>query len=48
MKKTFLSALFAKQPSRREREMAYLGRSVSIYDLERREREIALGKFRAS
>ena len=46
MKKNLLSALFSKQPSRREREMAYLGHSVSIYDLERREREVAQGKFR--
>lgn len=33
-------------PSRFERETAYLNRSVSLYDLERRQREIDAGKFR--
>jgi hypothetical protein len=46
MKKTLLSALFAKMPSRQDREMDYLNRSVTIFDLERRQREVAQGKFR--
>ncbi len=46
MKKNLLSALFAKQPTRRDREMAYLNGSVTIFDLERREREVSQGKFR--
>ncbi len=46
MKKTLLSALFARMPSRQDREMEYLNRSVTIYDLERRQREVAQGKFR--
>ena len=45
MKPKLLSALFAKAPSRRDREMAYLNESVSIYDLERRQAEIARGRF---
>lgn len=32
--------------TRHEREMAYLNKSVSIFDLERRQREIDAGKFR--
>jgi Protein of unknown function (DUF3563) len=35
-----------RAPSRHERETAYLNRSVSMCDLERRQREIAAGKFR--
>jgi hypothetical protein len=35
-----------KPASRHEREMAYLNKSVSIFDLERRQREIDAGKFR--
>lgn len=42
---TFLSFLFATRPTRRDREFAYLNAAVSRYDLERREREIMLGKF---
>ena len=37
--------LFAPFPSRRELERAYLDRSVSMADLERRQREIDRGKF---
>jgi hypothetical protein len=37
--------LFPRRQSRREAELAYLNASVSLYDLERREREIASGKF---
>lgn len=37
--------LFPRRQSRREAELAYLNASVSLYDLERREREIAGGKF---
>lgn len=32
-------------PTRDEAEIAYLNRSVSLTDLERRQREIARGKF---
>ncbi|MFA9229940.1 MAG: DUF3563 family protein [Microgenomates group bacterium] len=39
-----LRALFT-QYSRSDRERAYLNQAVSIYDLERREREVAFGKF---
>ena len=39
--------LFPRRQSRREAELAYLNASVSLYDLERREREIAMGKFAA-
>ncbi len=46
MKKNLLSALFPKMPSRQDMEMDYLKRSVSIYDLERREREVQQGRFR--
>ena len=41
-----LQALFAR-PSRRNVERAYLNQAVSPYDLERREREVASGKFAA-
>lgn len=37
--------LLPRQLTRREVELAYLNDSVSLYDLERREREIAAGKF---
>lgn len=41
--------LFARRSSsrqsRRDAELAYLNASVSLYDLERREREIEAGKF---
>lgn len=37
--------LFPRRISRREAELAYLHHSVSLFDLERREREIADGKF---
>jgi Protein of unknown function (DUF3563) len=37
--------LFARRQSRRDAELAYLNASVTLYDLERREREIAQGKF---
>ena len=47
MKKNFLSALFPKMPTRQDMEMDYLSKSVSIYDLERREREVARGRFRS-
>jgi hypothetical protein len=40
----FILAVFAKQ-SRSDRERAYLNQSVSLYDLERREREVSAGKF---
>lgn len=46
MKKNLLSALFPKAPTRQDMEMDYLNRSVSIYDLERREREVQKGRFR--
>lgn len=42
---TFFQSLFSRRPSRREAEFAYLSQSVSLYDLERREREITEGKF---
>ncbi len=43
---TFLfQRLFARRITREDRELAYLNGSVSIYDLECREREIAAGKF---
>ncbi len=45
MKQNLLTRMFAKPASRRERETAYLNESVTIYDLERRQREIARGLF---
>lgn len=39
-----LQSLFAR-PSRRDLERAYLNEAVSLFDLDRREREIAAGKF---
>ena len=47
MKKSLMAALFGKQPTRQDREMEYLNRSVTIFDLERRQREVAQGKFRS-
>ena len=40
-----LGRWFPALPSRAAREMAYLNGSVSLYDLESRERDIARGKF---
>jgi hypothetical protein len=45
MKQNLLTRMFAKPASRRDREMAYLNEAVTIYDLERRERDIAGGLF---
>jgi Protein of unknown function (DUF3563) len=43
------SALSARSfPSRRELERDYLNAAVSLYDLERREREVENGLFRRS
>lgn len=42
---TLFRKLFARVQSRREAELAYLNQSVSLYDVERREREIERGKF---
>ena len=44
---SFLQSLFPRRQTRREAELAYLAQSVSLYDLERREREIMQGKFAA-
>ena len=41
----FITQLFPRIPSQDARERAYLEGSVSLYDLECREREIARGKF---
>jgi hypothetical protein len=41
----FIRRLFPRNPSRQELEIEYLNGSVSLYDLECREREIAQGKF---
>lgn len=41
----FLKRLFPQHPSRDELELSYLNGAVSRYDLECREREIAMGKF---
>lgn len=41
----FLNRFFAPTLSRAARELAYLNGSVSLYDLESREREISQGKF---
>lgn len=41
----FLAGLFRRPATRRDFEQAYLNNSVSLYDLERREREIANGLF---
>lgn len=37
--------LFHPRQSRRDAELAYLNAAVSLYDLERRERDIARGIF---
>jgi hypothetical protein len=42
---TLFQNLFPRRLSRRDAELAYLNAAVSLYDLERREREIAQGKF---
>lgn len=42
---TFLYNIFPRRQTRREAELAYLSQAVSLYDLERREREITQGKF---
>lgn len=42
---TLFQNLFPRRQSRRDAELAYLNAAVSLYDLERREREIAFGKF---
>jgi len=47
MTKALIRRLFPRPMSRREAELAYLNASVSLYDLERREAEIAHGKFAA-
>jgi hypothetical protein len=46
MKAFGLMSLFAAGRTRREREIAYLNESVSHTDVERRQLEIARGKFR--
>ncbi len=42
---TFLRRIFPRQPSRQEVERGYLDQAVSLYDLERRQRDIEHGKF---
>ena len=42
---SLFKTIFRRPASRAEREMAYLNDSVSLYDLEQREREIAAGRF---
>ncbi len=42
---TFLKRLFPRGLTRSEAERDYLNQSVSLYDLECRERDIARGKF---
>lgn len=44
---TLFRNLLPHRQTRREAELAYLNQAVSLYDLERREREIAQGKFAA-
>ena len=44
----FFDRFFSFDSHREASELAYLHASVSIYDLECREREIARGKFAAS
>ncbi len=46
MKSRLLRFITARIPSRHDVEMAYLNQSVSIHDLEKRQHEIALGRFR--
>lgn len=43
----FILEFLRQRLSRRAAELAYLSEAVSRYDLERREREIAGGKFAA-
>jgi hypothetical protein len=38
--------LLPRRETRREAEIAYLNAAVSLYDLERREREVEQGLFR--
>lgn len=45
MKTNLLFRLFPRRATRSERELAYLSASVSIYDLECRQREIDRGLF---
>lgn len=45
MRHNLLTRMFARPLSRNEREMAYLNEAVTIYDLERRERDVAKGLF---
>ncbi len=42
---SLLLTLFPRRKSRADLELAYLNELVSLYDLECREREIALGRF---
>jgi hypothetical protein len=42
---TIFRNLFPRRLSRRDQELAYLNASVSMYDLEQRERDVARGKF---
>ena len=42
---TFLRHIFPRPISRQELERAYLNQSVSLYDLECRQRDIDHGKF---
>lgn len=44
MKRSLFNRLF-NIPTRREREEAYLARSVDLYDVERRIRELDAGKY---
>ena len=44
MKRNLINRFF-HVPTRREREEAYLARSVDIYDVERRIRELEAGKY---
>lgn len=44
---TLFQTLFPRRQTRQDAELAYLNAAVSLYDLERREREIAGGKFAA-
>ena len=46
MKAFGLMSLFTPARTRQQVEIAYLNQSVSMTDLERRQREIARGKFR--
>jgi hypothetical protein len=46
MKRNILTRLFSGNKNRPSTEMQYLNGSVSIYDLERRQREVERGLFR--